>query len=144
HLDGFRFNRAVARIREFSNALEDFAGAEPWDVALRREAYETLAMLLGPMMPHFAEELWHRLGHSTLLVDQPWPQADRALTIEEPVTLAVQVNGKLRATMDLPRDAAREAVESAALAHPAVQRSLGGVAARKVIIVPNRLVNVVG
>jgi leucyl-tRNA synthetase len=143
HLDGFRFNRAVARIREFSNALEDFTATDAWARFVRREAYETLAILLGPMMPHFAEELWRTLGHDDLLVGQPWPKADAALTIEETVTVAVQVNGKLRATIELTRDAAAEDAEAAALALPSVRQLLAGKAPRKIVVVPNRIVNVV-
>jgi leucyl-tRNA synthetase len=144
HLDGFRFNRAVARIREFSNALEDFTGTDEWARFVRREAYETLAILLGPMMPHFAEELWQRLGHTgMLLVDQRWPEADPALTVEETVTIAVQVNGKLRGTAELKRDADAAEAEAAALDLPAVRQLLAGKSPRKIVVVPNRIVNVV-
>jgi leucyl-tRNA synthetase len=108
-----------------------------------REAFETLVRLVGPMMPHLAEELWQRLGGAGLLVDQPWPEADPALTIEDSVTLAVQVNGKLRGTIELPRDAAEDAAEQAALAEPGVQRAMAGKPVRKVIVVKNRIVNVV-
>ena len=102
-----------------------------------------MARLLGPMMPHLAEEMWQELGGSGLLADQPWPQADPELTRDEQVTMAVQVNGKLRTTLDLPRDTASAAVEDAALALPQVTRWLGGNAPRKVIVVPNRIVNIV-
>ena len=102
-----------------------------------------LCNLVAPMMPHLAEALWHALGHDTLLADQRWPRADPALVAEESVTIAVQVNGKLRGTLELPRDSERAAAESAALALPAVTRHLDGRAPRKVIIVPNRIVNVV-
>jgi leucyl-tRNA synthetase len=95
------------------------------------------------MMPHLAEEMWHELGGSGLLAEQPWPAADPELTRDEQVTVAVQVNGKLRATLEIPRDAASEAIESAALALPQVRRWLDGHAPRKVIVVPNRIVNVV-
>ncbi len=156
-IEQFRFNRAVARIYELSNVLSntvggavtrgngrdaglDVAGA---DGPALREAFETLVRLVGPMMPHLAEELWRRLGHNGLLVDQPWPEADPALTIEDSVTLAVQVNGKLRGTIDLPRDAAEAEVERSALAEPAVQRAMAGKRVRKVIVVKNRIVNVV-
>jgi leucyl-tRNA synthetase len=98
---------------------------------------------MAPMMPHLAEELWAELGHAPLLADQPWPKADPALIAEERVTIAVQVNGKLRGTLELPRDSEKHAAESAALALPAVARHLDGRAPRKVIIVPNRIVNVV-
>src|SRR5690606_16102462 len=105
---------------------------------------ETILQLIGPMVPHLAEELWQRLGHDRLLVETPWPEADPALTVDEAVTVAVQGNGKLRGTVDLPRDAAREAVERAALELPSVMRALDGRPVRKVIVVPNKIVNVVG
>jgi leucyl-tRNA synthetase len=139
----FRFNRAVARIRELTNSIADFDPAPPGAAWALREALESLVLLLGPMMPHLAEELWQRLGHETLAVDAPWPEADPALAVEDSITLAVQVNGKLRGTVALPRDADRDAAQAAALADPAVQRALGGRPVRKVIVVPNRVVNVV-
>jgi leucyl-tRNA synthetase len=143
-LDKFRFNRAVARIRELTNTLEELTDATDGTAAVLREGIEAAVQLFGPMMPHLAEALWHELGHDTPLADQPWPKADAALTVEDSVTIAVQVNGKLRATLILPRDGEAAAAEEAALALPAVQRALDGRAPRKVIIVPNRIVNVVG
>ena len=105
-LDKFRFNRAVARIRELTNALDELPAAEPGAPEVLREGLETLARLIGPMMPHLAEEMWQELGRSGLLAEQPWPRADPGLTRDEQVTLAVQINGKLRATLDMPRDTA--------------------------------------
>jgi leucyl-tRNA synthetase len=102
-----------------------------------------LARLLGPMMPHLAEEMWQELGGSGLLAEQRWPQADPELIRDEQVTMAVQVNGKLRATIEVPRDTGSAAVEDAALALPQVARWLEGHAPRKVIVVPNRIVNIV-
>jgi len=96
-----------------------------------------------PMLPHLAEEIWQNLGHKTLLVETPWPAADAALTIDDMATVAVQVNGKLRATISLPRDCDKAAAEAAALADPAVQRTLEGKAPKKVVVVPNRIVNIV-
>jgi leucyl-tRNA synthetase len=148
-IEKFHFNKAVARLYEFVNTVTEFVGtdgARPavsgWAWALR-EAFEALARLIGPMMPHLGEELWRRLGHGRLLVETPWPEADGRLTVDNSVTIAVQVNGKLRATIELPRDAAQAVAESAALAEDAVQRALGGKPPRKVILVPNRIVNVV-
>ncbi|HYC13227.1 MAG TPA: leucine--tRNA ligase, partial [Stellaceae bacterium] len=141
-LDKFRFNRGVARIRELTNALEEVGGKGPGEAAVLRFGLETATRLLGPMMPHLAEELWHQLGHKTLLVEEAWPKADPALVAEETVTVAVQVNGKLRGTLELPRDADSKSAETAALALPAVTRFLEGRAPRKVIVVPNRIVNV--
>jgi len=139
-IEKFRFNRAVARLYEFANAIE---AAGEVEASVRREALETLARLLSPMMPHLAEELWQRLGHQVMLAEMPWPEADPALIIDESVTVAVQVNGKLRATLSLPRDLADAAAEEAALADQHVQRAMAGKAARRVIVVPNRIINVV-
>ncbi|MEA2783327.1 MAG: leucyl-tRNA synthetase [Rhodospirillaceae bacterium] len=138
-IEKFRFNRAVARLYEFANAIDAADGAG----AARREALETMARLLAPMMPHLAEELWHRLGQQSLLAEMSWPVADPALVLDEAVTVAVQVNGKLRATLSLPRDIANDVAEQAALADQHVQRAMAGKAARKVIVVPNRIINVV-
>ena len=139
----FRFNRAVARVRELSNAVADLSGSGD-DVAWAlREALETLVILVGPMMPHLGEELWRALGHDGLLVDAAWPDQDPALLIEDSVTVAVQVNGKLRATISLPRDANEATARELALADNAVQRTIADKPVRKVIVVPNRIVNVV-
>src|SRR5262249_12144918 len=119
-LDKFRFKREVARIRELSSALEELPAAEPDAPEVLREGLETLARLLGPMMPHLAEEMWEQLGHHGSLAEEPWPRSDPELTRDEQVTMAVQVNGKLRATLDIPRDTVSAAVEDAALAFPQV------------------------
>ncbi len=94
-------------------------------------------------MPHLAEEMWQELGHTTLLADEPWPKADPRYVNDEQVTIAVQVNGKLRGTIDLPRDAAALAVEEAALALPQVARLLDGRPPKRVVVVPNRIVSIV-
>jgi len=95
------------------------------------------------MMPHLAEELWQHLGHQTLLVDTPWPEVDPALLVEDTVTIAVQVNGKLRGTVDLPKGAGRGQAEAEALALPGVVKVVGDSPVRKVIVVPDRIINVV-
>ena len=142
-LDKFRFNKAVARVRELSNALGELDGTGEGEAWVLREGFESLVRLVGPMMPHLGEELWAQLGHATLLADQPWPEADPALVVEDSVKIAVQVNGKLRATLELPRDMDKNAAEQAALADANVQRAMDGKPARKVIVVPNRVINVV-
>jgi leucyl-tRNA synthetase len=148
-IEKFHFNKAVARLYELVNTISEFVGANSGEQAVAgcslalREAFESLTQLIAPMMPHLAEELWQRLGHNALLVDTPWPDADGALIVDDNVTIAVQVNGKLRATIALPRDATQSVAESAALAEDAVQRVLAGKSPRKVIVVPNRIVNVV-
>jgi leucyl-tRNA synthetase len=140
-IEKFRFNRAVARLYELANAIDELAPAAGGRA--RREALESIARLVAPMMPHLAEELWQRLGHDSLLAELPWPEAEAELLREDSVTIAVQVNGKLRATLQLPRDLAREAAEQAALGDEQVRRAMAGKTARKVIVVPNRIINVV-
>ena len=142
-IEAFHFNKAVARLYELTNALSGYDAKDAAGTWVLREALELLVRLSGPMMPHLSEELWQRLGHSELLANTAWPDAQQTLLIEESVTLAVQVNGKKRATIELPRDADQQAAEAAALADPAVQRALQGQALRKVIVVPNRIVNLV-
>jgi leucyl-tRNA synthetase len=143
-IEAFRFNKAVARLYEFANTLDDYEtgsqGGRPWAL---REAYDALARLAGPMMPHLAEEIWQLLGGKAMLCDAPWPKADAALTRDDNVTVAVQVNGKLRATIELPRDCDQALAESQALGDERIRRLLDGKPPRKVIVVPNRIVNVV-
>ncbi|MDH3231121.1 MAG: leucine--tRNA ligase [Alphaproteobacteria bacterium] len=142
-LDTFRFNRAVARIRELTNLLGEIVGDADDLAWVRRAGLETAVQLAGPMMPHLAEELWQQLGHKTPLADTAWPVADSGLLVDDAVTIAVQVNGKLRGTVDMPRDIDRETAETLALGLDGVQRAMDGKPPRKVIVVPNKIVNVV-
>lgn len=145
-IDSFRFNSAVARLYELVNALSGFKidADNAGDGFAVREASETLVQLAAPMIPHLAEEAWATLGHETLVVDLPWPQADDALLVEDSVTLAVQVNGKRRDELTVARDADQPTIEKAALALDKVQKALDGKQVRKVIVVPGRIVNIVG
>jgi leucyl-tRNA synthetase len=142
-IERLHFNRMVARLRELTNALTDLSGDDPATCWVRREGLETLVRLAAPTIPHIAEELWTRLGHRDMLVTMPWPVADARLVADATVTVAVQVNGKLRGTIELARDADKAAAEKAALALPGVQSAMAGQPPRKVIVVPNRIVNVV-
>jgi leucyl-tRNA synthetase len=139
-LEGFHFNRAVARIYELANALSDAPGGELAGF-VRREGYEAAVRLMGPMMPHLGEELWHALGYDTLLVDQRWPEADPALLIEDIVKMPVQVQGKLRATIEVPRDAPESACTEIALATTTVKNAIEGRGIKKTVFVPNRVIN---
>ncbi|MEM6486709.1 MAG: leucine--tRNA ligase [Pseudomonadota bacterium] len=144
-IEGFVFNKAVARLYELANALAkaaDRAGEAGMDHA-RREAMETLLRLMNPMAPHVTEEIWQALGNATRLVDMPWPEADAALVEDEVIVLPVQVNGKKRAELTVAKDAARDTVADQALALSEVARFLDGKAPKKVIVVPGRIVNVV-
>jgi leucyl-tRNA synthetase len=142
-IERFHFNRAVARLYELANAIQGFSVQQPADGTALREALESLVKLLGPMMPHLGEELWQQLGHDRLLADTAWPSFDPALTRDDTVTIAVQVGGKLRATLQLARDLDQATLEQSALAEGNVQRAIGDRPVRKIIVIPNRVVNVV-
>ena len=137
-IEALSFNKAVARIYEVTGAAEKAAPS-----ASRNFAIRAILHLVSPMMPHLAEEAWHKMGHSTLIADAEWPQHDPALLIEDEVTIAVQHMGKLRDTLTVPKGASKETLEALALASENVQRSIDGAAIRKVIVVPDRLVNIV-
>jgi len=145
-IEKFNFNSGVAAIYKFANALGDIKPEALTDAGglwARKEALDTLSLLIAPMLPHLAEEIWQTLGHKTLLVETAWPTADANLVIDDTATVAVQVNGKLRATIQLPRDCDKTVAEQAALAEATVQRALEGKAPKKVVVVPNRIVNIV-
>jgi leucyl-tRNA synthetase len=152
----------LAAIYEFSNSLSEvigdfgaddgdsgkggapnrFSGAADLAWAIR-EAVNILVQLFSPMMPHLAEECWAALGHKTLVAQAPWPLAEPDLLIEHTMTLPVQINGRKRADITVPREAGKADIEAAVLALDAVKRALDGKAPKKVIIVPQRIVNVV-
>ncbi len=147
-IERLRFNTAVAQIYELANALST-ALQNPGgksDSGLRyaiREAAELITRISAPMMPHLAEECWAILGHERLLAEEPWPRPDSALLVEDTITIAVQVNGKRRDELTIARDAAKEDIEAAALKLDNVVRAIGGRQIKKVVIVPQRIVNVV-
>ncbi|MFN8693908.1 MAG: leucine--tRNA ligase [Holosporales bacterium] len=135
-------NRAIARLRTYSNALED-AGAA-LDPSLRRWCLETYTRLIAPLMPHLAEELWEALGHQGFIEAAGWPAFDTARLVKTRATLAVQVNGKLRGTLEVELTTPKEELESAALALPNVVKALEGRSPKKIIIIPGKIINVVG
>jgi leucyl-tRNA synthetase len=137
-IEGLQFNKSVAALYELTSAIEK---AKP--TATRDEAIRTLLLLVSPGAPHLAEEAWALRGEAGMIADAEWPSYDPALLIDEEVTIAVQVNGKLRETMIAPRGLPKEEAEARALALPRVQSQLGGGSPRKVIVVPDRLVNIV-
>jgi len=153
-IEKLHFNVCVAYIYEFANTLgtaigdigaEDGGAADPapdfrWAM---REAANILVQLFHPMMPHLAEECWAALGHDALVAQAPWPQVERNLLIEDTLTLPVQINGKKRADVTVARDAQNADIETAVLALDAVRKALNGKPPKKVIIVPQRIVNVV-
>ena len=148
-IERLRFNVCIATLYELANTLAAAVGAiDGPDVGddLRfafAEAGDILVHGFAPMMPHLAEECWEALGHRTLIARSPWPQVDRALVVATHVTMPVQVNGRKRADLTIERDAEAKVVEAAVLALDAVRRAMDNRRAKKVIIVPNRIVNVV-
>jgi len=159
-IEKLHFNVCVAHIYEFANALNGVMGdlgvqpgsdgkaqnggaATPdvrWAVG---EAVNILVQLFSPMMPHLAEECWAALGHSTLVAQAPWPTLEPELLVETTVTLPVQINGRKRADVTVPRDATAADIEAAVLKLNAVQKALDGKTPKKVVVVPGRIINVV-
>jgi len=137
-IDRLQFNKAVARLYELVGALERSTAGPS-----RRAGVITLVQLVGPMVPHLAEEAWALLGQPGLVCDAAWPVANPALLVDDEVTIAVQVNGKLKGDFTAAKGSDKAALEGAALALPNVQRTLDGAAPKKIIVVPDRLVNIV-
>lgn len=142
-IESFRFNTAVAQIYELANALGSAKPASNGDQWAMREGFESLVRLIEPMMPHVAHELWTQLGHDTLLVDVPWCEAQEELLSTDKVTVAIQVNGKLRTTLELAKDISKQEAEQLALAEDRVQSAIADSEIKRVIVVPNRIVNIV-
>jgi leucyl-tRNA synthetase len=142
-IEGFAFNKAVARLYELTNAIGRAPAGAAGMAAARRFAMRTMAQLMAPMVPHLAEEVWARVGGEGLVATAPWPDADPAYLAEAEVTLPVQVNGKRRAEIVVPAGADRATIEALVLADAAVQRVLNGGTPKKLIVVPDRIVNVV-
>ena len=136
-LENFHLNKAVARIREFTNFIED---AKTGDLKL---AVETALKLLHPMIPHITEELWSQLGYKSQLIEAGWPVADAQYLVDDLITMAVQVSGKMRGTIELSPAASEEEAKAAALAIEAVQKAIDGKPIRKVIYVPGKILNLV-
>ncbi|MBU74374.1 MAG: leucine--tRNA ligase [Rhodospirillaceae bacterium] len=142
-IEDFRFNRAVAQLYTLANAINEQVADEDGGAAARRFAIETLTMLVAPIAPHIAEEMWANLGHDKMLAHTAWPIADPAMIAEDTVEIGVQVNGKLRDKVSLKRDVDESTARAAALERPGVIRYLEGQTPKKVIVVKNRIINVV-
>ncbi|NWO11647.1 leucine--tRNA ligase [Chromohalobacter salexigens] len=137
------FNTAIAAVMELVNAVGRFEDTSPQGLAVTREALEDCVLILAPIVPHASHALWQALGHETPVIDADWPVADEAAMVKDSVELAVQVNGKLRARLEVPAAADKAAVEAQALEAENVRRHTEGKTVRKVIVVPGKLVNIV-
>jgi leucyl-tRNA synthetase len=161
-LEHLRFNTAISAMMEFQNAIYEVmnsqeasanrkrpggsttaAGLDRRDFQWLREAFHTLVLLVSPFAPHLAEELWQRLGHSESLAYEPWPAFDPAILEDADTLLVIQVNGKVRARLSVPAGSSEEAVKQAVLADEQVKKFVDGQSIKQVIVVPNRLVNIV-
>jgi len=138
-IESFGFNASIAKLYAFTNTLaKSKAGSDT-----KRQAARTLAQLMSPMTPHLSEEIWSLLGGVGLIVTAPWPQADPAMLIDDEVIMPIQVNGKRRAEISVPKDMSKAEIEALALATEGVVRTLNGATPKKIIVVPGRIVNVV-
>ncbi|MBR9770235.1 leucine--tRNA ligase [Halomonas litopenaei] len=137
------FNTAIAAVMELTNAIAKFGDTSPQGLAVSREAIEACVLLLAPITPHACHALWRSLGHDGAVIDATWPAFDESALARDSIELVVQVNGKLRARLEVPADADKAAVEALALANDNVQRHTDGKTLRKVIVVPGKLVNIV-
>jgi leucyl-tRNA synthetase len=137
------FNTAIAAVMELLNAVGAQGGEAEEMRAVRQEALQIAVLLLSPIVPHICHVLWQALGHHTAVVDEPWPHADPAALAQDTVELVVQVNGKLRGRVSLPAGAERQVALDAALAEGGVQRFVEGREIRKVVHVPDKLINLV-
>ncbi len=144
--DRFQFNTAIAAVMELVNSMylsREKLGMDEADRRVFSSAMSTVITLLSPIIPHVCDELWERLGHSTPVSDELWPDWSQAATAQDMLTVALQVNGKLRGTVEIPAGADKATMEATALADSAVQRHLAGLTVRKVVVVPGKLVNIV-
>jgi leucyl-tRNA synthetase len=138
-IEGFAFNKAIAALYGFTNTI---AKANASTVTMQH-AIRTLAQLMSPMTPHLSEEIWTSQGGSGLCAQSAWPKADAGLLVDDTVTLPIQINGKRRAEISVPKDMPAAEVEKLALADEDVFRFLAGQPVKKIIVVPGRIINVV-
>jgi leucyl-tRNA synthetase len=141
----FRFNTAIAAMMELVNELYKLkeTAKAPQEVRVMQQALEYLLIMLSPFVPHIADELWSALGRQGMLLDHPWPEYDTAWAEKVEVTIAVQVGGKVRATLTVPIDSDQETVLNLALAEPNVSKHTEGKPFKKVIYVPNKILNLI-
>ena len=137
------FNTAIAANMELLNSVSRYADDSATGKAIRQEAFDSMVLMLAPIIPHICHRLWQDLGHADMIIDHPWPQVDTTALVQENIEMVIQVNGKLRGKIQIAADADRDSCEAAARANDQLQRFLGDDAIRKVIVVPGKLVNFV-
>jgi leucyl-tRNA synthetase len=142
-IEKFHFNRSIARVRELTNLIENLNLKDIASASLLKEGIETIIRLLNPIIPHITEEMWQQLGHKSFLAESSWPSFDHNLIQDTTITIAIQINGKLKSTLELPVDLEQSEVEAKVMALSAIQASIAGKALLKTIVVPNKIINLV-
>ena len=137
------FNTAIAAVMELTNELSRFNELDPLSLAVAREGYEALIIMLSPITPHICHKLWQDLGNENSVIDAPWPQVDETALTRDTINMAVSINGKPRVQLELPANADKDTIEKLALADEKVQKHLEGKTLRKIIVVPGKLINLV-
>jgi len=143
-LEQFGYNQAIARLRTLFNVLEGLSSLESYQPSLIRECIQTIIQLFNPMIPHICEELWEKLGHTISLAQTSWPIADANYLVNDDITVAIQVNGKLRATLQVNRDIDQDTLHHLALNLENVKRALDAITIRRVVYIPQKVLNIVG
>jgi len=139
----FTFNTAIAANMELLNYLNNFAGTTTVDQQVRQEVLNTVILMLSPIIPHVTHTLWHELGNKDAVIEQPWPRVDPQALTKDSVNLVIQVNGKLRSNIEVAVDTNKDELEKTALQNETIKRHLEGKTVKKIIIVPNKLINIV-
>jgi leucyl-tRNA synthetase len=139
----FTFNTAIAAMMELLNALSTYSVENEMDKMVKQEAFEAIVLMLSPIVPHITHVLWQKLGHQAPILDATWPTVDESALKQETIQVVVQINGKVRTNIILAVDASKEMLEKAALDHETIQRHLDGKVVKKVIVVGQKLVNIV-
>jgi leucyl-tRNA synthetase len=142
-IERFHYNKAIARIRELTNALGGLDTKMADAYAVFKESITAVIHLIAPFLPHIAEEMWQQMGNDDLVCNRPWPKANASLIVDNVVTIVIQINGKRRDDMQMPKDADSKQVETEALSLPSIVEALKGKEVKKIVVVPNRIVNVV-
>ncbi|NLW05205.1 MAG: class I tRNA ligase family protein, partial [Pseudomonadaceae bacterium] len=137
------FNTAIAAVMELTNELSRFNELDPLSLAIAREGYQALIIMLSPITPHICHKLWQELGNENSVIDAPWPQVDETALTRDSLTMAVSFNGKPRVQLEVPANADKDTIEKLALADEKVQKHLEGKTLRKIIVVPGKLINLV-
>jgi leucyl-tRNA synthetase len=139
----YTFNTAIAAVMELVNATSLYMVEEEADKHVKQEALEAIILMLSPIVPHITHELWHSFGKQEAVLDATWPSVDETALVKDTISIVVQVNGKVRANMDMSASSTEEMIKENALNHENIQRHLDGKTVRKVIVVGQKLVNIV-